>query len=758
MARLGSFDVAGRVDNTSMLVGTEIHKKVASAKNYKINAVRRFMLEGLAPETGGLLKYHEIGYDGDAYSTPYDFVNDIEEDIDILRYHILVVRINEDKFLFTRQGVSIGTNSEAVEEEDFIALNGISAGTIRQLILDLESRTNLTISELEAAINLTINELESNTNAQIANLHQILDETSLNQSDSILGERNSRIAAVNVLSEAITTEAQVRAALTTSLSVSIADEISNRTADITILNEALADESTARATLATTLNAAIEDEVSTREAAVATLNESIVDEFTARAALGTTLTAAIGTETANRQAAVTTLQQADTTEAQTRAALGTTLTAAIGTETTNRQAAITTLNTAIANETTARTTAVTNLTASINTEKTNREAAVTTLQQADTTEAATRAQLGTTLTAAINTEKTSREAAVTSLTTAITNEASTRATAITGLTTTITNNYNTLSSSITTEADARTTAVQSVANSVNSLTTTVNGHTSSITTNQTAIANVDGKLSASYGLSVDANGRIASMKLLSSGASSEVVFNADKFKIYNGASSIAPFVVENNQVRMTNVSVDSLVTPGTSGLSLNINSDNLLQFRHPNGVVGMKMGIVGGVLTLNWYDAAGNLIWQGGAAGVKAVDNTVAAYSGQITNLGYFVLGTINTGTVYSSISIPTANSGDIVSVVGNYYKAEYSNTDPPGLLAEASAAFTVTFSNPHSDGKYRPNIFIEIGGGKYKQITEFTKVSNNSFSFSVNQLTIANAGWVVTGAKVRFEIVKTLF
>lgn len=686
MARLGSFDVAGRVDNTSMLVGTEVYKKVASSKNYKIDAVRRFILEGLSPETGGLLKYHEIGYDGNEYLTPQDFVNNLVPDVEVLRYHLLVIRINEDKFLFTRQGVNIGENSDAVEEEDFIALSGISAGAIRQLVSDLANYTE----------------------AEIANLHQILDETSLNQSDSLLAERNSRIAAVNVLSQAITTESTARAALSTSvnaaiqseastrqaavntlnealvtestaratlateLNAAITDETSAREAAVTTLSESIVDESTARATLETTLNAAIEDEASIRSAAVNTLNQSIVDESSARATLGTNLNAAIATETTNRQSAVTTLQQADTTEAQTRAALGTTLTAAIATETTNRQAAITTLNTAIADETSARTTAITNLNATINTETTNRQAAVTTLQQADTTEAATRAALGTTLTTAINTEKTAREAAITtlqqadtteasvraalgttltaaiatettnrqaaitSLNTAITDEASTRASAITALTTTVNNNYNTLNSSITTEANTRTTAVQAVANSVSSLTTTVNGNTASINTQQTTIAGIDGKLSASYGLSVDAGGRIASMKLLSNGASSDVIFNADKFKIYNGSSSIAPFTVANNQVRMTNVSVDNIVTPGTAaaypstgwnGLSVNMGNDNALRFRHANGQIGIEIGIIAGQLVLNWYNDQGVLVWRGGDSGIRYVTNIPASFT-----------------------------------------------------------------------------------------------------------------------------------
>lgn len=675
MARLGSFDVAGRVDNTSMLVGTEVYKKVASSKNYKIDAVRRFILEGLSPETGGLLKYHEIGYDGNEYLTPQDFVNNLVPDVEVLRYHLLVIRINEDKFLFTRQGVNIGENSDAVEEEDFIALSGISAGTIRQLIQELRD---------------------------------LIEETSLNQSDSLLDEINNRIAAVNVLSQAITTESTARAALSTSvnaaiqseastrqaavntlnealvtestaratlstnLNAAIQDEASDRQAAVNTLNQAIVDEASARATLATELNAAITDETSAREAAVTTLSESIVDESTARATLGTNLTAAISTEASNRQAAVNTLQTAITTEATSRAALETALNAAIEDETSAREAAVTTLNQAIVDESTARATLGTNLSTAIATETTNRQSAVTTLQQADTTEAQTRAALGTTLTAAIATETTNRAAAITTLqqadtteasvraelgttlstaiatettnrtsaitalNTAITDEASTRASAITGLTTTVTNNYNTLSSNITAETTARTTAIDTVTGSINTLTSTVNGNTAAITTTQNTLATVDGKLSASYGLSVDAGGRIASMKLLSNGASSDVIFNADKFKIYNGSSSIAPFTVANNQVRMTNVSVDNIVTPGTAaaypstgwnGLSVNMSNDNALRFRHANGQIGIEIGIIAGQLVLNWYNDQGVLVWRGGDSGIRYVTNIPASFT-----------------------------------------------------------------------------------------------------------------------------------
>jgi hypothetical protein len=669
MSRMNSFDVAGRVDDTSLLVGTEVSKKVASIKNYRIDAVRRFILAGLSPETGGLLKYHEISYDGSEYSKPADFVNSLVPTVDVLRYHVLVVTMNEDKYLFTRQGVTIGDNMDVVEDEDFIALSGISAGTIRGLISDLEQRLNIVIADLD----LLENELDPRFSSLTTALNNKLDAetSSINSNVSILAsalttetearadleislnariedEASARSASIESVYTALVNETEARAELKTELEASIENETTERTASVTTLQQALVTEAESRATLSTQLNAAITTESTNRQVAVTTLQQALVTESQAIATLGTNLTAAINTEKANREAAVTTLQQADVTESAARATLATNLTAAINTEKTNREAAITTLQQADVTESTARATLGTTLNAAINTEKTNREAAVATLQQADVTESQARATLGTNLTAAINTEASNRAAAITTLNTAIANETSSRASAITSLNTTVTNNFNTLSSSITNESSARTTAIDSIATNINTLASTVDGNTASITTAQETIANVDGKLSASYGLSVDANGRIASMKLLSNGVSSEVAFKADSFKIFNGTSNVAPFIVENGQVKMTGVTTaDTLITPGNgpafpaagwNGLSVNRGNDNALRFRHANGTVGIEIGIIGGQLTLNWYNDQGVLVWKGGSDGITYINNIPESYTaiemGLVSSLG----------------------------------------------------------------------------------------------------------------------------
>lgn len=70
---------------------------------------------------------------------------------------------------------------------------------------------------------------------------------------------------------------------------------------------------------------------------------------------------------------------------------------------------------------------------------------------------------------------------------------------------------------------------------------TIDGATVVELATDTALTTLEGLLSASYGVTVDANGRIASLKLLSNGDTSDIVFTADSFKFYDGTSDRALF-------------------------------------------------------------------------------------------------------------------------------------------------------------------------------------------------------------------------
>lgn len=83
--------------------------------------------------------------------------------------------------------------------------------------------------------------------------------------------------------------------------------------------------------------------------------------------------------------------------------------------------------------------------------------------------------------------------------------------------------------------------------------------TAKVTQLSTATSTVDGKLSASYGLTVDGNGRIASMKLLSDGTTSSVKFLSTTFQVFNGTTDEAPFEVVGGVVKIKTANVGVLV-------------------------------------------------------------------------------------------------------------------------------------------------------------------------------------------------------
>lgn len=74
----------------------------------------------------------------------------------------------------------------------------------------------------------------------------------------------------------------------------------------------------------------------------------------------------------------------------------------------------------------------------------------------------------------------------------------------------------------------------------------------------TAIATVDGKLTASYSLTVDGNGRIAGLKLLSDGTTATVAFAADEFRVSDGVTNFIPFEIVGGRVNLRNVSIDGV--------------------------------------------------------------------------------------------------------------------------------------------------------------------------------------------------------
>ncbi|MFL3497767.1 host specificity protein J [Citrobacter portucalensis] len=188
---------------------------------------------------------------------------------------------------------------------------------------------------------------------------------------------------------------------------------------------------------------------------------------------------------------------------------------------------------------------------------------------------------------------------------------------------------------------------QATATQINGITATVNGHTSAITTNAQAIANVNGELSAMYGIkvAVDANGRqyAAGMGIgvenTPSGMQSQVLFLADRFAVMAqaGGTVSLPFVIQNGKTFIRNTVIgegtidntkigsyiQSTTWDGTGNVGWHINKSGYATFNNVTvrGTVYATNGefkgtieakkFVGDVANMNTYVV--NQSWQQGS-------------------------------------------------------------------------------------------------------------------------------------------------
>lgn len=82
------------------------------------------------------------------------------------------------------------------------------------------------------------------------------------------------------------------------------------------------------------------------------------------------------------------------------------------------------------------------------------------------------------------------------------------------------------------------------------------------------------------------------------------------------ANYIKSGIINADYIKSFDLQTNQLSTTGVNKITLNQNNDNMLKFRHANGVVGIEIGIVGGQLKIIFYDTNGLIVWEGGQAGI----------------------------------------------------------------------------------------------------------------------------------------------
>ena len=235
------------------------------------------------------------------------------------------------------------------------------------------------------------------------------------------------------------------------------------------------------------------------------------------------------------------------------------------------------------------------------------------------------------------------------------------------------------------------------AQSVTDLTATVNGNTANVATNQSAIADIDGNLSATYGITVDAGGNIAGMQLLSdSNTGSSISFNSDVFTINVNGTDIPPFIVNDNGIALNGAVTFSNASTGQGidfdDLQTYLNQNNYTQTSDlPDTSAFLDQAALGQYLSDNGYVT-------GNTAGITEVQ-LLNILSGQNTTTNTVINGSnITTGIIASGdfqMPVNSALSGFSVSGMG-------INLDNSSIHAEQfyiNPDGTANFGGTHSAG-----------------------------------------------------------
>lgn len=490
--------------------------------------------------------------------------------------------------LSTRVTVTENNISSIFNKTDNIELDIVTAESnitfLQNGFTTLTSTVNTNTSEISTNAT-SISSLGTRVTTAEANITTVQgDITSLTTTvNTNTGDISSNATSISTLGTRITTaESDISAvetdltSLTTTVNTNTGNistnassistlqtNVSTNTADITAAETSITN-------LTTTVNTNTSD-ISTNAGSISTLQTNVSTAQTDISNLSsdvTSLTTTVNTNTgdiATNASSISTLSTTVTSQGNTISGIQTDVTTLTGTVNTNtgdissNASDISTLQTRVTTaegDITAAESDITTLTSSVNT---------------NTGNISTNASNISSLTTTVNTQGTNitnLSSDVTSLTTTVnsnTGAISTNATNISNLSTTVTNNYNTLDAAITSEETARINSDSAITSSVTTLTSTVNGNTSSISTNASAISTVDGKLNASYALSVDAGGRVAGLKLLADGSTgSQFIARANTFAVDMP-----------NGTRVLTVDTNGLVVNGSGTFTGSLNGANV---------------------------------------------------------------------------------------------------------------------------------------------------------------------------------------
>ena len=114
------------ISDEDYVIGSDGDNLGKITRNYNIGDLRRYINSGLSPEIGGTLKVSEIEYNG-VLTTPSEVANNLDPNVQVLQYEIVVLSVNGNKYLLKQQDIILGVSGTEVTDEDFILILGFES-------------------------------------------------------------------------------------------------------------------------------------------------------------------------------------------------------------------------------------------------------------------------------------------------------------------------------------------------------------------------------------------------------------------------------------------------------------------------------------------------------------------------------------------------------------------------------------------------------------------------------------------------------
>lgn len=112
--------IDNEISDLDSLIGTDVNTLAKKTKNFLLGKMKQYFVSGLSPLTGGTLRFSEIIYNGELYSTPEDVLNSLDPAFTVEQYHVVVVSVNGVKSILKLQNIVVGVDLEPLISDNFI--------------------------------------------------------------------------------------------------------------------------------------------------------------------------------------------------------------------------------------------------------------------------------------------------------------------------------------------------------------------------------------------------------------------------------------------------------------------------------------------------------------------------------------------------------------------------------------------------------------------------------------------------------------